>query len=173
MISGDLGLYGERLAVVLGFATLMLFIGIGITCRSFSSLAARFKIGMLTTTRAYQQLFRLHAAFWYGFGLMLFLHLITGFMHTEFPHPGDPDAPIHTVILVFAGSVLISVSLTFSNCRTFAAFLKVFRGEDLFSGAYKLFYRFHSYFWILLLLALIGHLIASYIHVGFWPTVIE
>jgi hypothetical protein len=173
VISGDLGLYGERLAVALGFLTLILFVGIGLTCRSFVSLTNRLKIGGLTKTKPYQGLFRFHSFFWYGLGVVLFLHIIAGVMHTSLPQSGDPDAFIHTVILIFAGSVLISVVLTFSNCRTFMGFLRVFRGEDLFTGAYKPFYRVHSYFWILLLLALIGHLTASYFHVGFWPTILE
>jgi len=172
-MSGDLGLYGERLAVALGFVTLTLFVGMALTCRSFVSLTKSLGIGRFTTSRAYQSFFKLHSFFWYGFFLVLFLHMLTGLMHTELPRAGDPDAGIHLVILIFAASVFVSVGLTFANCRTFAGILGVFRGETLFTGGYRTFYRFHAYFWIVLLVSLIGHLTASYIHVGFWPSVLK
>jgi hypothetical protein len=173
MFSGDLGLYGERLAVVLGFVTLALFIAMGLTCRSFVSLAGKLKLAGFTRSKFYQSFFKYHSFFWYGFFVILFLHVITGFMHTEFPKAGDPDAVIHLTILVFAGSVLVGVGLTFSNCRTFANLLKVFKGNELLSGKYGFYYRVHAYFWIILLLALAGHLAASYAHIGFWPTVLK
>jgi hypothetical protein len=173
MISGDLGLYGERLAVVLGFATLTLFLSMGLTCRTFSSLATRFGVGRIIRSKPYQAMFKLHSFFWYGVAILLFLHMITGIMHTEIPRSGDPSAPLHWAILIFAVGLLVSIGLTFSNCRSFAAILRIFRGDKVFAGAYRPFFGFHSYFWILLLLALAGHLAASYVHIGFWPTVIE
>jgi hypothetical protein len=173
MITGDLGLYGERLTVALGFVTLALFVGMGLTCRSFVSLSNKVGLGWLTGSKLYRATSRYHSFFWYGFFVVLFLHMLTGFMHTEIPQAGDPDAGIHLLILIFAGVVFFSVGLTFSNCRTCAGILGVFRGEGLFKGAYGRLYRFHPYFWILLLIGLIGHLTVSYIHVGFWPSVIE
>jgi len=173
MITGDLGLYGERLAVVLGFVTLALFAGMALTCRSCVSFFGKIGLGRLTQWRPYQVLFRFHALFWYGFFVVLFLHALIGFMHTEFPQAGDPDAPLHAWILIFAGSLLIFIGLTFLNCRVFMGFLRIFRGDDVLKGFYGPFYRFHSYFWILLLVVLVGHLTASYIHIGVWPTVIE
>ena len=173
MITGDLGLFGERLAVALGFVTLVLFIGTGLTCRSFVPLADRLNITWFTGSRPYKAIFRYHSFFWYGFFVVLFLHMLIGFMHTEFPQAGDPDAVQHLWILVFAVSLFISVGLTFSNCRTFMGFLRIFKGDSLLAGFYGRFYRLHSYVWVLLLVALVGHLIASYIHIGFWPTEIE
>ena len=173
MITGDLGLYGERLAVVLGFITLALFTGMAVTCRSFIPFSNKIGLGSITRSKVYRSLFRFHSFFWFGFGVILFLHGLTGFMHTEIPQAGDPDAPVHLAILVFATGLFLSVGLTFSNCRAFSGMLRFFRGGDILTGIYGRFYRLHSYFWVLLLVALAGHLTASYLHIGFWPTQIE
>ena len=78
-MTGDLGLYGERLAVALGFvalgfAALVLFVGMSLTCRTFTSVAGKLKLTGFTKSRFYQPLYKLHGFFWYGFFLVLILH---------------------------------------------------------------------------------------------------
>ena len=170
---GNVGLYGERVAVVLGFVTLGLFIAMAVTCRKFLPFASRLGMGSLTNSAPYQALFKLHSYFWYGLGLVLVLHLMAGLLHTEIPQKGDPDAAIHWAILIFALTTLTSLVLVFSNCRSFATVLKIFRGDRVLTGAYGRYYQLHSFFWVLLLVALAGHLVASYMHIGFWPTQLE
>ena len=172
-ITGDLGLYGERTAVVLGFASLALFVSMGLTCRSFPVLARKIRLGGLVEKRAYRTFFGYHSFFWYGFFIVLVLHLLTGIMHTSLPQAGDPDEAIHWAILIFAGSVLLSLGLVFSSCRSCVSLFTMMRGHSPLHGVYAAYYRLHSYLWLLLLLALVGHLTASYIHIGFWPTKIE
>jgi hypothetical protein len=171
-ITGDLGLFGEREAVVLGFISLGLFLAMALSCRSFPALAARLKIGRLTESKPYRVFFRYHSFYWYGFFLVLILHIGTGLMHTSLPQAGDPDEGIHWAILIFAGSVLLSLGLVFSSCRSCVSLMSLL-GRNPLAGGYKIYYRLHSYLWVLLLLALVGHLTASYIHIGFWPTKIE
>jgi hypothetical protein len=173
MITGDVGLYGERVAVVMGFITLASFIAMGLTCRSFVAFTNRIGLGKLTSSRPYLTFYRYHSYYWWLFWFMLLLHLVTGLMHTEIPKAGDPDAAIHWAILIMAISVLITMGLVFSSCRTFVSMFKALKGRDPLEGDYQKFYRLHSYLWAALLLALLGPLIASYIHIGFWPTVIE
>jgi hypothetical protein len=172
MIRGDLGLYGERLAVVLGFCTLGFFAALGFTCRSFLPLARKLGLNGLIESKPYKKLFSFHSFFWYGFFLLLVLHMMTGIMHTELPKTGDPNASIHLAILIMAGSVLFSLGFTFSTCRSFIGIFHLV-GKDPLKGWFKSYYNVHSYIWILLLLALIGHLVASYLHIGFWPTAID
>jgi hypothetical protein len=169
MINGDAGLFWERLAVVLGFTNLALFIGMGITCRSFLNIARNLRITRFTSSRPYQALFKYHSFFWYGFFVVLFLHIILAILHTEIPKAGDPDAAIHWAILGFAGSVLVSTALTFSGCRTFSGILQGFRGDKLYKGFYGHYFKLHAYFWVILLAALAGHLVTAYPHIGFWP----
>ncbi len=173
MLTGDVGLYGERLAVLLGYLTFGLFVGMGLTCRNFVSLMARFGLETVTASAPYQAVFRLHPYFWYGLVLVLPMHMFVGILHTELPVAGDPDELIHWLILIFGGSTLLSVALVFSNCRSCASVLKWFRSGNIFAGVYGRYYQFHAWFWIILLLALAGHLAASYAHVGFWPTQLE
>ena len=172
MITGDLGLYGERLAVVLGFCTLGFFIAMATTCRSFVPLAGKIGLSELTKSKAYRKYFGFHSFFWYGFFMLLILHMMTGFMHTEFPRAGDPDVGIHWAILIAAGSVLLSIGMTFSSCRSFVGIFRA-AGKNPLAGRYSGYYQMHNYIWILLLLALIGHLTASYLHIGFWPSALQ
>ena len=170
MVTGDIGLYGERLAVALGFGLLAAFIGMGLTCRTFMSFATRIGLGNLIRSRPYQAMYKRHSIFWYGVEGFLVLHVLTGIMHTTLPRAGDADAGFHAIILIFAGCTVVSLGLTFTNCRAFASILRIFKGDRTFSGSYKPYYGFHAYFWILLLAALAGHLVASYLHIGLWPS---
>lgn len=173
MIPAQPGLYGEQLAVVFGFITFGLFVSMALTCRYFPPLADRARIGFLTRTRAYQAAYRWHSLLWFAFAWFLLVHVALGILHTEWPNPADSDFVQHLWILIFAVLVFISVILVFSNCRSFSSTLSFFRGSNVIAGLYGRYYRIHSFFWVLLLVALAGHLIAGYLHIGFWPTELE
>jgi hypothetical protein len=173
MIPAQPGLYGEQLAVLFGFITFGLFVSMAVTCRYFPPLAERAGLGFLTRTRAYRTAFKWHSLLWFAFAWFLLIHVALGLLHTEWPDPADPDFVQHLWILIFAVVVFISVILVFSNCRSFISLRRLFGGNDVIAGLYARYYRIHSFFWILLLVSLAGHLIASYLHIGFWPTTLE
>ena len=93
-------------------------------------------------------------------------------MHAEIPTANDADARLHEIILIFAGSTLVTVGLTFAGRRAFTGLARVL-GANLLSRPYKAYFKIHAYFWIPLIIALAGHLTASYIHVGIWPSVLN
>ncbi|APV44420.1 hypothetical protein Dform_01085 [Dehalogenimonas formicexedens] len=170
MVTGDLGLFGERVAVALGFLTLTSFLAVALSCRTFVSLANRINLGAVVASRPYKVFFRYHSIYWWVFLLFLIPHVMAGIMHTSLPKRGDPDAGIHLAILIAAVGTFGSITATFANCRSFASLLKVFRADKTYTGFYGRFYAWHGYFWLILIVFLLGHLIVSYVHVGFWPT---
>jgi len=102
--------------------------------------------------------------------VVLLLHLMTGLMHTAIPTRGDPDAAIHWYVLSFAFAAFISVGVVVSSCRSIASLINVFSGQSaLENRGFAGFYGFHGYYWWVLIVAILGHLVSSYIHIGFWP----
>jgi hypothetical protein len=164
------GLYGERLAIVLGFVTLISAVATFATCRSCLSLLGRFGLKNPLDMRWYRPLYKYHGYYWWVFLMGLFLHLLTAMMHTAIPIPGDPDAQIHWIILSLGFASLVLVVIMVSSCRSLVGLLNLFREKNLLSDKiYQLFYRFHSYYWLILFLLIAGHFTGSYIHTGVWP----
>jgi hypothetical protein len=164
------GLYGERLAVVLGFVTLISAVATFATCRSCLSFLTRLGLKNLTDKKWYRPFYKYHGYFWWVFVMGLFLHLLTALMHTSIPTEGDPDAQIHWIILAFSLSSLVPLGALLFSCRSSVALANLFLGKSLLSrSGFLSFYRYHTYFWLLFLLVLAGHLASSYIHIGFWP----
>ncbi len=168
LVSGNISLYGERLAVVLGFVTLAFGLMVALSCRSFPPLAARAGLKSLPASRAYQVFFRYHAYYWWFFGFLLVLHALTGLMHAA-PLAGDPDAGIHWVVLGFALGTAAGAGVVYSSCRSFVSLVAVFSGRNLFNPFYSAFFRRHGYFWLAAVLLFAGHFASAYSHIGFWP----
>lgn len=164
-------LYGERLAVALGFATLVSAIVTFISCRSCLSFLSRLGLKNFTETKWYRVFFKYHGYAWPVFLFFLTLHLLTALMHTAIPTAGDPDAAIHWIILSFASGSFFFVGAVLFSCRSLVNTINLFTGKNLVSNKiYLPFYRYHSFYWIILIAAIVGHFIAAYVHVGLWPT---
>ena len=168
--SGSAALYGERLAVALGFLTLVSAIATFASCRTLVGLSKFLHLQDPMKLKAFQAFYKYHGYYWWLFLLALFLHLTTALFHVELPTPGDPDALIHWVILGFAIIALVSLVIVLVSCRSFAGLMGFFIGKNSLNiRSYKGFYRYHSLYWWLFVIAVIGHLSASYVHIGFWP----
>jgi hypothetical protein len=163
------GLYGEKLAVALGFLTLVSAIVTFTSCRSFLRLFKFLHLPDPMDVKIFRPFYKYHAYYWV-FLLALFLHLVTALIHVELPTPGDPDALIHWVILGFAFGALVSLVMVLVSCRSFTGLIGFFLGKNpLTINYYSGFYRYHSLYWWLFVIAVVGHLSASYVHIGFWP----
>lgn len=100
----------------------------------------------------------------------LFLHFLTAIMHTSIPSASDLDGQIHWLILSLGLTSAVMVAGILASCRSLAGLLNLFREKDLLSNKkYLPFYRFHSYYWLILIVLTAGHFVSSYIHTGIWP----
>ncbi|GEM_PF-2317969 len=170
-IAENLGIYDERLSVILGFITLLFVFAFFCSCRVFISLVTRLGFKDPLQFKWYQAFHKYHVYYWPVFWTTFVLHVVTALLHTELPEFGDPDAPGHLYIL---GSGVISfialMALGFS-CRTFGGVFHIFTGKSLpESRENSAFYRHHFLYWIVLILTIAVHLIFSYQHIGFWPS---
>ncbi len=166
-ISSGAALYGERLAVALGFVTLISAVATFATCRSCLSF-----LGLKSPldNRWYRPFYKLHGYYWWIFLMGLGLHLLTAVMHTAIPTAGDPDAQIHWIILSFAFVSLPLTAVVLSSCRSWVSLLSLFMEKGpLADRLYLSFYRYHSYYWLVFIGSIAGHFIAAYAHIGIWP----
>jgi hypothetical protein len=169
IVSGP-SLYGERLAIALGFVTLLSAVVTFATCRSCVSFLGHLGLKIPMDKKWYSPFYKYHGYFWWVFLMGLFLHLLTALMHTSIPTAGDPDAQIHWIILGLGLASLVLVISVLSSCRSLVGLLNQFREKNLISAKkYQPFYRLHSYYWLILILLIAGHFASSYIHTGIWP----
>ena len=169
-ISGDIGIYSERLTVALGFLTLAFAAATFASCRSCLAFLERLGIKGLTEKRWYRPFYKYHGYYWWAFFVVLALHFLTALMHTGIPSADDPDARIHWVVLAFGLGSLGMVGTALSSCRSFTGLVNIFTGKSLLgNGRYLSFYRYHSYYWLVLVMAIAGHFVTAVLHVGFWP----
>jgi cytochrome b561 len=171
-IAGDLGIYYERIAVSLGFVTLVAALATFASCRSFITLISRYTRKSLLENKAYQSFYKYHTYYWWSFLLILIVHMLSASIHTDLlPAADDPDALQHWLILGFAFGTLVSISVQFSSCRSFAGLINFFTQKSLLRfRAYNSFYKFHAYYWWIFLAAVAGHVIAAAIHTHIWPS---
>ena len=176
-ISGTAAVYNERLAISLGLATLLLALAIVFSCQSFVSLLNRFVPDNFTRTKGYQSFYKFHAYFWWAFGVVFVMHLLTALMHTGLSTStaGDPDAYLHLYsIWSGLGGFIVIRAVVFSSCRSPAGFLNSFRDSPLSTNrVYRAFYRYHAYYWLVFLAVVAAHFAFGYIHSGIWPGVPE
>jgi hypothetical protein len=169
-ISGQATIYNERVAVFLGFASLLLVLTIFATCRTFGSLLSQAGLASITRSHAYQTLGRYHLYYWWFFGVTVLAHLMMAVFHTGLPVAGDRDTGIHWTILAAGLASGISGTTLFLSCRVSPRLLspalpQLTQANKLFGA----FFRKHSYYWLALGVLLITHVLAAYLHVGFWP----
>ena len=164
------GLYGERLAVALGFVTLVFALATFASCRSCLSFLGRIGVKLRPESGGYQGFYRYHGYYWAGFIFTLVLHTMSAIMHTAIPKAGDPDAGIHWLILSFALGSLVFTGGVLSSCRSLVSLINMFAENGPMSNAvFRGFFRLHSYSWLILIMAIAGHFAAANVHVGFWP----
>ncbi len=169
--AGYIGQYNERLAIILGLITVAFALATFASCRTCVVLLARLGLKNPIGNRGYQAFHRYHGYYWWGFWFVFLLHALVGIMHgLSVPSSIDPDAYLHVPILWLGVGALCTAVIVVSSCRSPVAFLDLFRTKPtLASKGYRLFYRYHSSYWLLLGLAVAAHFALGYYHAGIWP----
>jgi hypothetical protein len=169
-VSGYIGIYNERLAIVLGFITLLFALATFVSCRSCVTLMGRLGWKNPTGSRIYRNFYRFHSYFWWGFLYALAFHLLSGLSHTGLPSAADPDSYLHVpIIWLGIGGLVVSMVIYFS-CRAIVGILNLFRNRTVLTiKRYLFFYNYHAFYWIIFFLLIGAHFIVSYIHAGVWP----
>lgn len=164
-------IYNERLAIVMGLATLLLGISLFLSCRVCISWFGLLGLKGLAQTKGYLFFYKRHLYYWWAFGILLVSHIMVSTLHTGFPQSSDPDAGVHWIILgsgLFSG---ISAGSVFFSCRVLPNLLAMLTPDKpIYRPRYRSFYKYHSYFWLALASLVITHLAISYNHTGFWPS---
>jgi len=163
----------ERTAIVLGLLTFTLALAILLSCRSWVSLLNRLGFQSPLNNRVYRSFYNYHTYYWWGFGFVITLHLLTGIMHVGVINTiRDPDAYLHwySIWTGLAGFVALSIVIL-TSCRSFAHTLAfLMQKSPLTNKIYRSFYRYHSYYWFPFVAIIIAHFTIGYIHAGIWPT---
>jgi hypothetical protein len=169
--AGYLGQYNERLAIVLGLVTLLFLTATFASCRSCVAILNRLGWKDPSGNPVYRALLRYHAYYWWGFCFVLLLHGLVGMMHgLSVPASIDPDSYLHVPIIWLGVGSFALAAVVFSSCRSLVAFVDVFRSRPaLATRRYSIYYRYHSYGWLLLALGVAGHFAVAYYHSGLWP----
>jgi hypothetical protein len=168
-ISVDIVVYNERLAIILGFVTLAFLLATLFSCRSFLSFLNRLSVKNPTENRVYRSFYKYHSFYWWGLVFSLILHLIVGVMHILYFDPADPDAYLHTYIYIAGGAAFIVTLVVYTSCRSYAGLLTLITGKNPLSGkVFTILYRYHNYYWMILIVIVILHFTFSYMHTGVW-----
>ncbi len=158
----------ERVAIILGVATLAFGLATVASCRSSVWLLNRLRLGRLARSPGYQAFYRRHGAYWFTFGGLVAAHLTMAVVHTGLPQAGDPDAAVHWVILVIGLGTALVAATSFASCRIIPR-LTGRALDPARPGRYRRFVHFHGTYWWLFLLAAAAHFGVAYWHAGIWP----
>jgi hypothetical protein len=169
--ANPVAVYNERLAIILGIVTLVLAIATLASCRSCLLWLNRFGFSGFVKSRPYQNFYKIHTYVWWAFSFFIAMHLMVGGMHATYSVvPGDSDAYVHWQIIFSGLGGFVLILIVLSSCRAFAHTLDFLMNRpSLKNSAYLLFYRYHSYYWWIFFLVVIGHFILGYLHAGIWP----
>ncbi len=160
----------QRASVTLGFFTLASALATFISCRSCLSFLKYFGLKDPMANKTYKAFYQYHSYYWRAFFSLVAIHVGLAIAHTGIPQAGDPDAPIHWFILSFGFSGVVFLLVIFSSCRIMnKLFLNSFKSGTPLLKNYQWFYKYHSYYWWVFILIIIGHFAFAYHHVGFWP----
>jgi hypothetical protein len=163
-------LNNERLAIVLGFLTLLSGLAAFLSCRTCLGWLSRLGIKDFTHNRIYAPFYKLHLYYWWSFGVLVVAHLMVAVVHTGLPQAGDPDAPVHWWILGLGLFSAMSAIGVFFSCRIMPRLVTMARSSDPFnSHSYRTFFRGHSFYWISLGLLAAAHFLVAFSHIGVWP----
>jgi hypothetical protein len=163
-------IYNERVAIVLGFSTLVSSIMVFLSCRTCVTGLQRLGIKNPLAMKGYALFYKYHLFYWWAFGVLLIAHLMLAALHTGLPQAGDPDAGTHWIILGMGLFSTVSAIVLFSSCRFLPGLITMAtRINPIHNLTYKAFFHGHSFYWGALLLLIIVHVIVSFRHAGIWP----
>jgi hypothetical protein len=161
----SLDVYIHWLILALGIGILLSILAVATSCRSFATLLNLSGGGGNTRVKLYGAFARYHSYYWAVLGWVLVLHLLVTTYHLGLPVAGEPYLLAHKVAIFSAIGNLAFVAAVFSSCRSFARlFGWIMPGGPLGNKKYRLFYKYHSYFWWFLGFSIGGHIIFGMIH---------
>lgn len=169
-VSAQTAIYSERVAIVLGFVTLVLVLALFVSCRTFVSLVTRLGAKDPSRLEVYRRFNKYHMYYWWFFGVSVLSHVMMATLHTGLPQAGDPDAAIHWTILILGLFGAFSSVVLFSSCRISPRLLAPTVPKLSFANrSYRSFFGYHSYYWWAFILFVAAHFAAGYLHAGIWP----
>ncbi len=162
--------YNERIAIVLGFLTLISGLAVFISCRTCVAWLKHLGMKDPSTTRGYSVFYRFHLYYWWAFGMLLIVHLIMAILHTGLPQAGDSDANVHWIILGIGLFSAMAAVAVFSSCRVLPRLITVATSRNPFQSiSFRAFFQNHAYFWVPLVLLAGVHIAFGFQHAGIWP----
>lgn len=162
--------YNERLAIVFGVITLVLSLSTFLSCRTCISWLKRLGIQNPMHSKGYALFYRYHLYYWWAFGVALVAHFMVAVLHTGLPQSDDPDANIHWIILGLGLFSAISAVGLFSSCRILPRLAAMAKNNNpLDNMVFRVFFKYHSYYWFILAMLVAAHFGVSYWHAGIWP----
>jgi hypothetical protein len=77
------------------------------------------------------------------------------------------DIYVHWLILALGIGILVTGIAVITTCRSVAGFFHLINDKDsLGARAYRVYFRFHSYYWVAFGTFFISHLMVTVVHVG-------
>ena len=163
-------IYNERVAIVLGFLTLLALLAVFFSCRSFLSALSYVRLGNPMNGKAYRKFYQYHAYYWWAFGVLLLAHFTMALLHTGLPKAGDRDAALHWAILALGLGAALAAGLLLVSCRIMPRLITAATSQKpMISAVFRGFFKLHNYYWWLILLLVGAHFTLSYLHAGIWP----
>jgi hypothetical protein len=163
-------IYNERLAVVLGLFSVLAGLSVFFSCRVCISWLTRLGMKNLTKSRGYSGFYRYHVYYWWTFGVVVVAHFMIATLHTGLPQADDPDANTHWIILGLGILSFITALVLFTSCRILPRLASMLNPQSILNNTvYKILYRYHVYYWGILILLVAAHFGVSYNHTGLWP----
>ena len=161
-------IYDERIAIILGYVTLILALSLFFSCRIFTGFLRNRGLQRIIDHLAYAKFYGFHGTYWWFFAIFLMVHFLTAFGHVGIPQSSDPDSPIHWSILAtgLAGSIVFA-GIYFS-CRSIGTFLSFFTDKSP-AELYPSFFKNHSFVWLVFGILILTHIVIAFRHVGIWP----
>lgn len=162
--------HNERLAIILGLITLVLGLSVFFSCRVCISWLNRVGLKNLAKSRGYSGFYQYHLYYWWAFGISVVAHFMTATVHTGLPQADDPDANIHWIILGLGFFSFLTALVIFSSCRILPRLASMLKPQSILNNnVYKVFFRYHTYYWWLLIALAAAHFAVGYNHAGLWP----
>jgi cytochrome b561 len=162
--------YNERVAIVLGFLTLLSLLAVFLSCRSFLSLMTFLRLKNPVDRPAFRKFYDYHAYYWWIFGVFLVAHFIMAFLHTGLPKAGDPGAPVHWAVLLLGFGAALAAGGLLVSCRIMPRIITIVTsGKPFASKGFTTFFKLHAYWWWVILVLVTAHFAVAYSHAGIWP----
>ena len=159
----SIDIYIHWLIFWLGILVIVFGAAVLFSCRSIAIVFKLLGPSDSRWSKFYQKFYRFHSTYWIIFGISLALHLLVTITHVGFPE--NPFLAAHIMVFITAITNFILTIVVLSSCNTVAKLINYLTsGNFLNNKRYKSFYSYHSYYWWLLGISLVVHIVFGMIH---------